>query len=731
MERGKEMKSSIRRLKSVFVFSVSLCLCGSTGSVRADPKKPTFDDDVLPILKQSCVNCHGNDKQKGGLNLATFAAAMQGGSSGAVVAPRDPDKSRLFTLSSHKEEPKMPPNSAKIDQAKLDTLRLWIEQGARENAGSKASAPPKPKTDIGLKSVVKGRPEGPPPMPQAGKYRLDPVVRARRPGAVVALAASPWAPLVAVGGQKQVVLYHADTGDLLGVLPFEHGQINSLKFSRNAKLLLAAGGRGGQSGKAVLFNVETGEKVIEVGIETDAILAADISADQTQIAVGSPSKLVRIYSTQDGSVVREIKKHTDWVTAVEFSPDGVLLATGDRNGGLFVWESFTGREYFSLRGHTAMITDVSWRDDSNALASASLDTTIKLWEMENGGNIKNWGAHGAGVEAVKFTHDGKIASTGRDRVTKLWDENGAVQKQFEAFPDLGLRVAATHDNTKVFAGDWSGQLKGWDVADAKAVAVLDGNPPPAGERFIAAQAAVTTAEAKLKLVSDALAAAQANAKKANDACAAAQANAAKVAAELTAAQKAVTDRTAAVTAATPQVAPAKTEVDKLTPVSAAAQAKAAALEATAPVYAEAAKKIADAAAKAPQNAELAAAAKTAATTAQQQADALAAAKKAAGDAAAALKVATDKYAALAKAVTEHQAAAAEAQKKATTIQPMVKPAQDAVAPAKTAADAANAAAVAAQAKVAAATVELTAAKARVERLKPAAATQQVSLPAKK
>src|SRR5205807_10571828 len=142
----------------------------------------------------------------------------------------NPGKSRLYTLTTHAEEPKMPPNQPKIPDAQLAVLKLWIEQGGRENTGSKVSIPAMPKTDIGLKSVVKGRPEGPPPMPAAGKLKLDPVVVARRPGAILALAASPWAPLAAVGGQKQVILFDTDTGHMLGVLPFEHGQINCIKF---------------------------------------------------------------------------------------------------------------------------------------------------------------------------------------------------------------------------------------------------------------------------------------------------------------------------------------------------------------------------------------------------------------------------------------------------------------------------------------------------------------------
>ena len=522
---------------------------------RADAQKPTFDDDIKPMLAQHCGSCHSNDKQKGGLNLATFAATMTGGSSGVVVAAGDPAKSRLYTLSAHTEEPKMPPNGAKMEQPKLDLLKKWVEQGARENAGSKVVAM-KPKTDIGLASVTRGRPAGPPPMP--GKLPTDPLTKARRPGAVLALAASPWAPVIAVGGQKQVFLIHADTGDPLGTLAFPHGQVNSLKFSRSGKLLLAAGGRGGQSGKATLFDLATGKVVTEVGIESDAILAADISADQTQIAVGSPSKLIRVYSTADGSVIREIKKHTDWVTAVEYSADGVLLATGDRNGGLFVWEAFTGREYFSLRGHTAMITDISWRDDSNVLATSSEDTTIRLWEMENGNPIKNWGAHGGGAASVRFTHDNRLVSTGRDRLTKVWDQNGAAQKQFDPLPDLGLRAAVTYDAAAVFAGDWSGTVKGWTLADAKVRVAADTNPPTAAERLALLEKAVVAAEAKLKQATDAAAVAKANADKAN--------------AELVPVQKLVGDTTNAANAAKAAVAPAKTELDQASATLAATQA---------------------------------------------------------------------------------------------------------------------------------------------------------------
>ncbi len=512
-----------RAILSLFFFSVC-SVCSVVCSFAAEPaKKTTYDEHVLPILRDSCVGCHGPDKKRGGLAVHTFTDLMQGGASGAVVKPGDPDASRLFLLVAHKAEPAMPPKSPKLEQAKLDLLRRWIAEGALENSGSKAVVA-RPSTDIGLVSVVRGKPAVP-PMPTK-PLPLEPVLKTVKANAVTALASSPWAPLVAVGGQKQVLLYNSDTLDLIGVLPFPEGVPHVLRFSRNGSLLLAGGGRGGKSGKVVLWKVATGERVIALGDETDAVLAADISADQTQVALGGPAKVVRVYSTRDGSLIREIKKHTDWVYNIEYSPDGVLLATADRSGGLFVWESHTGREYFALRGHTAAVTGLSWRLDSNVLASLSEDTTLRLWEMENGNAVKAWGAHGGGAAWVQYTHDNRLVSCGRDRVVKVWDQNGAQQRAFEALPDVAVRCCFTHDGGRVVAGDWTGGVRVWDARDGKAVGSLPANPPSAAERLEAAVKEVAAKQAAHQQAVAALAASNAAAQAAEAALKNAQAKAA-------------------------------------------------------------------------------------------------------------------------------------------------------------------------------------------------------------
>jgi hypothetical protein len=702
------MESRIRRMGccsffagfSLWVLSLcSLCLCGGF-SAAAEPKKPakiTYDEHVLPVLREHCVACHGTDKQRGGLAVHSYSSIMKGGSSGPVVKPGDLDGSRLFLLVAHKAEPTMPPKSSRLEQAKLDLVQKWIESGALENAGSKAIVA-KPKTDIGLTSIVRGRPPVP-PMP-AKPLPLEPVVKTGRANAITALASSPWAPLVALGGQKQVLLYNSDTLDLAGVLPFPEGVPQVLKFSRNGSLLLAGGGRGARSGKVVVWKVETGERVIEVGDETDAVLAADISADQTQITLGGPSRVVRVYATKDGQLLREIKKHTDWITAIEYSPDGVLLATGDRAGNLLVWEAYTGREYFSLRGHTAAITDLSWRLDSNVLATVSEDTTLRLWEMENGNAIKSWGAHGGGCQSVEFTHDNRLVSCGRDRVVKVWDHNGAQQRAFEALPDVATRCTFTHDGARVVAGDWTGTVRVWQSADGKAVGNLAANPLSVAERLDAA-----TKE---------LAARQAAHDQAEAAHKASEAAVQKVTMDLAAAQKAVTDTASAAKAAAEAAAKAKANADAAAAAIKPAQDAVTAKDVVAKAYAEALAKVNDAAAKAKENKALAEAAAKAKATSDAAAGELAAAQKALADATNAAKAGQEALVKAQQAAATAQAAAAQAPKNVEAQQAALKNAQAKAAADKAALDAAAAA--------------LGEARARVERLK--AATTVAARPAK-
>ena len=95
-----------------------------------------------------------------------------------------------------------------LEAAEIALIKNWISGGLLERSGSKAIQSNKPKMDLSLASASFGRPDGPPPMP--GQLLLDPVVTTEKTTASTALAASPWAPVVAVGSQRQILLYNTD-----------------------------------------------------------------------------------------------------------------------------------------------------------------------------------------------------------------------------------------------------------------------------------------------------------------------------------------------------------------------------------------------------------------------------------------------------------------------------------------------------------------------------------------
>src|SRR5688500_11280209 len=104
----------------VVTFVLAGLLARVAGGADAPAQKVTYQDHVLPIFRNSCLNCHNPDKKKAGLDLSTHAASLAGGDSNKAIVPGDPDSSLLYKLVMHVEEPKMPQKGDKLPQKELD-----------------------------------------------------------------------------------------------------------------------------------------------------------------------------------------------------------------------------------------------------------------------------------------------------------------------------------------------------------------------------------------------------------------------------------------------------------------------------------------------------------------------------------------------------------------------------------------------------------------------------------
>ncbi len=89
-----------------------------------------FTKTIRPLLVQQCLACHGGEKTKGGLDLATREGLLRGGSEGVSVVPFQPSQSRLLKLLRHEEEPHMPEKKSKLGAEDLSLVEQWIVLGA-------------------------------------------------------------------------------------------------------------------------------------------------------------------------------------------------------------------------------------------------------------------------------------------------------------------------------------------------------------------------------------------------------------------------------------------------------------------------------------------------------------------------------------------------------------------------------------------------------------------------
>ena len=450
---------------------VFLLLGSLLTSVTAAPLN--YAKDIKSILRQHCLKCHGDDKQKAGLNMQSYAATMKGGNGGEIVVAGRASQSRLYQIiTAPDDDARMPPNKPMIPREHITLIQRWIDGGARENAGSKSMVAERdisfrPLANAGAKPAHPSMPRWLPPIKLPQVTRLLPVL---------AMDISPWAPLMAVSGQEHIRLLHTDTREIIGRLPFPEGVPHAIRFSRDGSVLMVAGGRPVEFGKVVLFEVKTGKRLAVIGDELDAILAADLSSDQTLVALGGSGKVVKVYSTSEGKLQYKIEKHTDWITSVAFSPDGSMLATGDRAGGLHLWDARNGGIRLSLLEHKSAVRALDWRLDGKLLASAAEDGRVIWWDAKDGWPTINkpnahpphrkpgvYGKLRNGVLSARFDNQGRLTTTGRDRIIRIWSEKGEPLKTYNTSDTLTLTAMVDHTGAKIFSGDILGRVRIWKL----------------------------------------------------------------------------------------------------------------------------------------------------------------------------------------------------------------------------------------------------------------------------
>lgn len=118
------------QLRNALVFLFLL-----TPAYAFSQEKIRFNRDVLPILANHCFQCHGLDKgtREADLRLDQREAAIANLDGTQPISPGHPEESEVWErIQSDDETLRMPPPNTghQLSVEEIETLRLWIEQGA-------------------------------------------------------------------------------------------------------------------------------------------------------------------------------------------------------------------------------------------------------------------------------------------------------------------------------------------------------------------------------------------------------------------------------------------------------------------------------------------------------------------------------------------------------------------------------------------------------------------------
>ena len=110
-----------------------LLFCSAPAHLESQNTAATidFDRDVHTIIATKCLACHSEEKRSGGLSLASYQDVLDGGRSGAAVRPGNSAGSLIIARITGETAPQMPFGLPPLSAAEINTIRYWIDQGAR------------------------------------------------------------------------------------------------------------------------------------------------------------------------------------------------------------------------------------------------------------------------------------------------------------------------------------------------------------------------------------------------------------------------------------------------------------------------------------------------------------------------------------------------------------------------------------------------------------------------
>lgn len=411
--------------------------------IAATAQAQSFTKDVVPVFSKNCFGCHAAAVKMGNLDLETWQGIEKGGNRGTILVPGKSSESRLYTMLTGESKPLMPMGGPKLAEGEIEAVKKWIDAGAKPPAtGEETVKAVEITPSIKPKTALK-------PQIFALDYRSD-------------------GKLIAFGGYKEVRLIDPATGKLIATLPGHAETVRSVAFSKDGKLLAAAGGLPARKGEVKIWDVDQRKVVGTIDGHADCIYAVAFSPDGKSIATSSYDKLIKLWNVETGKEIRTLKDHIDAVYAVAFTPDGKLLISGAADRTVKVWNPATVERLYTFGEPTDGINTVAVDPTGKLIAAAGVDKSIRIWSIgEKSGKLLNTLiAHEDAILKLAWSPDGKtLVSSSADKTIKVFRASDLAEiKTLAGQSDWTFALEFAPDSKTFAAGRFDGTFTIYDTA---------------------------------------------------------------------------------------------------------------------------------------------------------------------------------------------------------------------------------------------------------------------------
>jgi hypothetical protein len=426
-----------------FAFAILLSF---VSAAIADPI--SFKKDIAPILQNNCFACHGPKKAEGGYRADNFEKLMAAGDSGSKgFVAKDVANSEAFRrITSTDKDQRMPKDGDPLPAEQVALIKQWIDEGAVYDGGDPKAA---------LSSIM------PPPVHPAAPQEY----RATIP--ITAVLFSPDGKELYAGGYHEITVWNPENGQLIRRIGNVGQRTYGLAIKPDGTQLAVAGGAPGRIGEIRIYNPADGALIKVLAPTADVAYDVQWSPAGDRIATCAADGVVRLFDAATFAEQNVITSHSDWVFAVAWSPDGTKLATASRDKTAKVFDSKTGELAITYSQHNAPVRGVLFHPDGAEVYSAGANNKWERWKIADGMKTKEIGL--AGPYKMVRVGESFYVPTEEPRVRMYKAKEGDQVREFPGATDWCLSAAA-HDATgRVAAGTFDGEVRIWQLADAKPV----------------------------------------------------------------------------------------------------------------------------------------------------------------------------------------------------------------------------------------------------------------------